>query len=145
MRTKGHNGVCGLESHLQKAKYVRIHVDESGESLFEDLEMELLPVDFSPPSGPTNIAEFLPTSQSLWVGVPVGWAGDTPHTSPHRQIFVVLQGEVELTASDGGVRKFSPGDVFLVEDTWGKGHSSRIIGNESLLIFAVVLAESEST
>ena len=47
--------------------------------------------------------------------------------------------------SDGGVRKFRPGDVFLVEDNWGKGHSSRIIGNESVLFFAVVLAESDFT
>ena len=129
-----------MRSKVQKAKYVRIHVDESGESHFEDLEMELLPVEFSPPSGPTNIAKFLPTSQSLWVGVPGGWAGETPHTSPQRQIFVVLQGEVELTTSADGVRKFRPGDVLLVEDTWGKGHASRIVGNESVLFFAVILA-----
>ena len=119
-------------------------MDKSGESHFEDLEMELLPVEFSPPSRPTNIAEFLPTAQSLWVGVPFGWAGDTPHTSPQRQIFVVLKGEVEISTSGGGLRHFCPGDVLLVEDTWGKGHSSRVISDESLLIFAVVLAESES-
>ena len=129
---------------MQKANYIRLYADESGESHFEDLETELLPVDFAPPAAPMNIAEFLPTTQSLWVGAPVGWAGDIPHPAPQRQIFVVLQGEWEGTASDGSVRNLRPGDVLLMEDTWGKGHSTRIIGNESGLIFAVVLAESQS-
>ena len=68
-----------------------------------------------------------------------------PAYLPQRRIVVVLQGEVKITISDDGVRKFRPGDVLLVEDTWGKGHASNIVGNASLLIFAVVLAESEST
>jgi hypothetical protein len=132
-----------VESEIPKAKYVRLYVDERGESHFQDLEMELLPVDFAPPAGPMNIAEFLPTTQSRWVGAPVGWAGDIPHPVPQRQVFVVSQGEFEVTASDGSARDFRPGDVLLIEDTWGKGRSTRVIGNKSSLVFAVVLADSE--
>ncbi len=77
---------------VQHANYIRLYSDEKGESHFEDLETELVPVDFAPPAAPLNIAQFLPATQSLWVGAPVGWAGDEPHPSPRRQIFCTLQG-----------------------------------------------------
>ena len=128
---------------MQHAKYVRLYADERGESHFEDLEMALLPVDFAPPAAPLNIAQFRPTAQSIWVGAPPGWAGDAPHPSPHRQIFCALQGEYEVTASDGCVRRFPVGSVLLLEDDWGKGHSSRITSQEDVLIFGVVLADSQ--
>jgi len=91
---------------MQHAQYIRLYTDESGESPFEDLEIELGPVDFAPPAAPLNIAQFLPTAQSLWVAAPVGWAGEKPHPSPRRQIFCTVQGEYEVTASDGTVRYF---------------------------------------
>jgi len=43
---------------MQKVNYVRLYTDESGESHFEDLELELPPVDFAPPAGPLNILPF---------------------------------------------------------------------------------------
>ncbi len=129
---------------MQRAKYTRLFADESGESHFEDLEIELVPVDFAPPAAPFNIAQFLPTAQSLWVGTPVGWGGEKPHPSPHRQIFCVIQGEYEVTASDGTVRRLPVGSVLLMEDTWGKGHSTRVISKDDALIFGVLLADSQS-
>ena len=129
---------------MQHAKYIRLYADERGESHFEDLEMALVPVDFAPPAAPLNIAQFRPTAQSLWVGAPAGWAGETPHPAPRRQIFCILQGECEVTASDGGVRRLSAGSVLLLEDTWGKGHATRITSQEDVLIFAVVLADSQT-
>jgi hypothetical protein len=53
---------------MQQAKYVRIFSDENGETHFEDIEMALPPVDFAPPAAPLNIAQFLPATQTLWVG-----------------------------------------------------------------------------
>jgi hypothetical protein len=129
---------------MQTATYTRLYADEKGESHFEDLEVELAPVDFAPPAAPLNIARFLPAAGSLWVGAPVGWAGQTPHPSPQRQIFCTLKGEYEVTASDGGVRRFPVGGVLLLEDNWGKGHSTRITSKEEALVFAVVLADADS-
>ncbi len=129
---------------MQHAKYIHLYADENGESHFEDLEIALVPMDFAPPAAPLNIAQFLPTAQSLWVGAPAGWAGEKPHPSPRRQIFCTLQGEYEVTASDGTVRCFPAGSVLLLEDTWGKGHSTRIISKGDVLIFGVVLADSQS-
>jgi len=128
---------------MQQAKYVRLYSDEAGESHFEDLEVPLVPLDFAPPAAPLNIAQFLPATQSLWVGAPLGWAGEEPHPSPLCQIFCFVQGNFEVTASDGDVRSFPVGSVLLLEDTTGKGHSTRVTSEEDGLIFAVVLADPD--
>lgn len=127
---------------MKHATYTRLYVDDSGESHFEELDVALAPVDFAPPAAPLNIAPFLPTAESLWIGAPAGWAGATPHPVPRRQVFCTVQGAYEITASDGDTRRFSLGSVLLLEDTHGKGHSTRIIGEEGALVFAVVLADS---
>ncbi len=129
---------------MQQARSIRLYADESGESHFEDLEIALVPVDFAPPAAPLNIAQFLPTSQSRWVGAPVGWGGEKPHPSPHRQIFCLLQGACEVTASDSSVRRFAAGSVLLREDTWGKGHCTRVISKDDVLIFGLMLANPQS-
>jgi hypothetical protein len=129
---------------MQQGRYVRLYADERGESHFEDLEIALVPMDFAPPAAPLNIAQFLPTAQSRWVGAPVRWDGEQPHPSPHRQIFCLLQGECEVTVSDGNVRRFAAGSVLLLEDTWGKGHSTRVTGQEDVLVFSVALANPQS-
>lgn len=128
---------------IQKANYVRLYVDDNGGSHLEDLDISLASVDFAPLAGPLNVAQFLQAKQIFWVGFPAGWAGETPHPSPQRQIMVVLQGELEAIASDGDVRRLGPGGVILMEDTWGKGHSTRVIGNDEALVFAVVLADPQ--
>ena len=66
------------------------------------------------------------------MNAPAGWASDW-HPSPARNMFFVLTGEWEVSASDGETRKFSAGSALLVEDTTGKGHSSRVVsGTDSL-------------
>jgi hypothetical protein len=127
---------------MQHAEYIRIYADERGESHFEDLEIALVPSDFAPPAAPLNIAQFLPTAQCFWVGAPVGWGGEKPHPSPQRQIFCIVQGELEATVSDGTTRRFPVGGVALLEDTWGKGHSTRVTSKDDVLMFGVVLADS---
>lgn len=49
------------------------------------------------------------------------------HPAPRRQFVLVSAGEVEVTVSDGEVRRFGPGSVFLDDDT-GKGHRTRAVG-----------------
>ena len=41
--------------------------------------------------------------------------------------------------SDGEVRRFGPGSVTLVEDTTGKGHTSRVVGSDEVLAVVVQL------
>ena len=123
-----------------QATYVRLFTDEDGESHFQDLAVTLKAQDFAPPAAPLQIAPFLRTADSLWVGAPPGWGGEEPHPTPQRQLFCVLRGTAEVTASDGSMRRLAPGSVLLLEDTAGKGHSTRIVGAHELLVFAVALA-----
>ena len=128
---------------MQQAKYLRLYSDENGDSHFEDFEVPLVPVDFAPPAAPLKIAQFLPATQTLWLGAQVGWAGEEPHPSPRRMIFCTMQAEYEVTTSDGIVRAFPVGSVLLLEDTTGKGHTTRITSQVDLLVFGVVLADPD--
>jgi hypothetical protein len=50
------------------------------------------------------------------------------HPAPRRMFLLVIQGESEVTAGDGTVRRFAPGDLVLMDDTTGKGHITKAIG-----------------
>ena len=128
---------------MQHAKYVRLYADENGESLFEDIEVELPLVEFAPPAPPVNIAPFVSAVNSLWVGIPPKWDGEAPHPTPRQQALCILQGNYEFTASDGTSRHISDGSIILLEDTWGKGHTSRITSDGEGLMIAITMADSE--
>ncbi|MFW9925434.1 MAG: hypothetical protein ACFFDM_01575, partial [Candidatus Thorarchaeota archaeon] len=68
------------------------------------------------------------------------WFGDW-HPTPKRQMFVYISGKMEAQVSDGEVRIFGPGSVTLVEDTTGKGHKSRVIGDQDVLTIVIQLEE----
>ena len=124
--------------------YVRMYNDAEGESHFEDLTVGLEERDFAPPAAPAYVAPFLETSGTLFFGVHPGWAGEAPHPTPQRQLFSILRGTVEVTVSDGERRRFGPGDLVLLDDTEGKGHSSHVVGREDLVIFGAVLADQRA-
>src|ERR1700747_3465764 len=47
-------------------------------------------------------------------GGPATWDGEAAHPAPRRMIFVTVQGEYEIRASDGVTRKFPVGSVLLL-------------------------------
>jgi hypothetical protein len=124
---------------MMKTQYVRLYADSDGESHFSDEEMELTAVNFAPPAPPINISASTPAKHFALLNSPEGWFGDW-HPTPYRQFFFLLSGKVETGVSDGEVRLFGPGSILLVEDTTGRGHTSRVI-DEGLAV-SVQLAES---
>jgi hypothetical protein len=126
---------------MHRAHYVRLFADEHGESHFEEVAVELAPVDFAPPAPPLHVAALFPTTRCGFVSAPAEWAGQVPHPAPRRQFFCNLRGEYEVTASDGSIRRFPAGSLLLLEDTTGKGHATRITSNDDVLIVAVALAD----
>ena len=114
-------------------RYVRLYADAQGESHFEDVEVDLVPTDFVPPAPPLNIGPFTPALRFTLLCAPTGWSGDW-HPAPHRQFFCQLRGEYEITASGSETCRFVPGSVLLLEDTSGKGHTTRITGREDSLV-----------
>ncbi len=47
------------------------------------------------------------------------------HPLPERRLIIHLTGEVEIGLSDGTKQIFRPGDIRLMEDVTGRGHTHR--------------------
>jgi quercetin dioxygenase-like cupin family protein len=117
-----------------KIRYVRLHSDEKGESHFTDEETTAKPSNFAPPAPSLYTTETFPVSQFLFLVIPQGWYGDW-HPAPHKQLMILVSGEVQTTVSDGEVRHFKQGDVVLLDDTSGKGHITQTMDGNA--VFAV--------
>ena len=110
-------------------RITRIWADDTGESHFEDMELELESIDYAPPAPPLDVSAPFPAEQALVFEFPAGWFGDW-HPSPRRQLYFNLGGRLEVEVGDGEVRRVGPGDIVLLEDLTGSGHVTRVIGDE---------------
>lgn len=109
----------------------RLATRSDGTAHFESWAPVLRP---DPPGpGELSASEPLPATACLVVRAPAG-GGHPEQPEAGRRLVVVLSGECEVTAS-GETVIGRPGDVLLVEDTTGVGHSSRTeTGFEALMI-----------
>jgi hypothetical protein len=120
--------------------YTRLYADETGESHYEDIEAKLTSRDFAPPAPPLHLSPVMPATGVAFVRFQAGWDGDW-HPTPRRQYFFFLVGVVESETSDGDRRSHGPGSVVLLEDTAGKGHRARVVGNGDVLAAVVQLPD----
>ncbi|GJL83811.1 MAG: hypothetical protein DHS20C01_34450 [marine bacterium B5-7] len=107
-------------------KYFRLYADHDGESHFDEIEETCTPMEYAPPAPPLDVSRPIESTRYIFVRFPADWQSDF-HQTPRRQLFVVLSGEIEGDASDGARMTFGPGDVLLMEDTEGRGHTARVI------------------
>jgi hypothetical protein len=121
-------------------KYVRVYADQNGDSHIEDVEVGMSLTDFAPPAPPVDLSPLMLSTNVAFLSAPAGWYGPL-HPAPRRQFVFVLTGELEGAVSDGEVRRLVPGSVVLLEDTWGKGHTTCVVGNDSALLAVVQLAD----
>src|SRR5207244_11262389 len=116
-----------IEAQPRGGAPMRIHnlyTDASGQSHFRDIEVEWVEESRS-----GKLSKRLPATGIIFREVPPTYDLDW-HPAPRRQYIIILDAGVEITASDGEVRKIGAGEVFLVEDTTGKGHLSKAIDNK---------------
>jgi uncharacterized cupin superfamily protein len=106
-------------------KIIRLYADDKGESHFQDIEVEF---EAPTPSGRVSARQL--ATGIIFREVPGEYDLDW-HPAPRRQYIINLDAGVQLTASDGEVRRVKAGEVVLVEDTWGKGHLSKAIENKT--------------
>ena len=99
----------------------RLWEDDAGESHFEDVE---IPLASAGPIG--RVSASFRATELLFRETAGDYHWDW-HNAPRRQYIVMLEGGVEITASDGETRAFEPGEVLLVEDVSGKGHISKAL------------------
>ena len=121
-------------------KYVRLYSDSTGASHFGDEELKFTLADFAPPAPPISVSDAIQSEGAVVISSPAGWEGDW-HPAPQRQYLICLTGQLQVEVSDGEERTFGSGEVILVEDTWGKGHVSRIVGEERCYAVVVPLKE----
>ena len=110
-------------------QYTRLFSDEQGESHFDEVEIEFTATDYIDGAAPLQLSPSQAAIDYRLMNAPAGWTSEW-HPSSGRNFFVVLSGEWEVTASDGDARRFTRGDVLLVEDTTGQGHASRVVSEE---------------
>ena len=106
---------------------MRIHnlyEDEHGESHWRDIEVEWVT---SSPGG--KLSAPIPVSALIFRETQPDYDLDW-HPAPRRQYIINLDGGVKITASDGETRVIGAGEVLLVEDTHGKGHLSKSVGDK---------------
>lgn len=90
-------------------------------------------------SGPVHGLSGIP-ARTIGMGRFVGRKVDVGmHPAPRRQFLVILGGVLELVTSTGQTQHLVPGDVMLAEDCGSKGHISRDVGDEPLMMLAVAI------
>jgi quercetin dioxygenase-like cupin family protein len=116
-------------------KIVHLYTGDDGESHFEDTELDM-------PSDALGVltSELRSAKGAMFntwpAGHDLGW-----HPAPRRQYVAILSGRVEFEIGDGTKRQFGPGDVLLADDTTGRGHQTRVVGDQPRNAFVVPLAD----
>jgi len=104
---------------------MRIHnlyTDANGESHFRDIEIE-----WAEERRGNKLSKRLPATGIIFRETRAEYDLDW-HPAPCRQYIVNLDAGVQITASDGESRVIRAGEIILVEDTTGKGHLSKGLG-----------------
>ena len=123
---------------MTQIDYLRIYADADGVSHFETQSVELESKHYAPPAAPLFTSALAPANNSVFLELPVGWYGDW-HPTPVRQWLILMTGECEFEVGDGSRCRKKAGDVVLLDDTTGKGHCTRVLGDGAVRIAAIHL------
>ena len=94
---------------------IRVYTGADGQTHFEDLETDTFPN----PESLENVSGIRFRVQDP--GVFSDW-----HQESQRNYIITLSGEGELGIGDGTLRRIKAGEVMLVEDLTGQGHTTRV-------------------
>ena len=117
---------------------LRVYTGDDGLSHFEEVTLALKPFhdtegaygESTPLEATTGI-----TFRVSPAGYFLGW-----HNAPRRQYVITMSGMIEIEASDGTVKRLGPGGILLAEDLTGKGHTSRVVSEETRFYVVIPLA-----
>ena len=107
----------------------RLYTGGDGESHVERIDL----------GGTPEWVKGLATTQIAFREDPVGRFIDW-HPAPKRQFVIILSGQLEIGLGDGSKHVFGQGDARLVEDTTGRGHTTRVHGSQPCLTATIPLA-----
>lgn len=108
--------------------YAKVYADDAGETHFADVELPATRGMFPTSPSIELVSELIPARGVYFREIVEDHPPDEPHCAPARIFIIHLRGAVEVTVSDGERREFGPGSIVLMDDTHGKGHRTRSIG-----------------
>ncbi len=118
----------------------RVYSGADGQSHLEEVPLALKPfTDVEGAHGETTALQ--PTTGIAFRVAPPGYVLDW-HCAPRRQYSISLSGTAEIEVGDGTVARVGPGDVVLAEDLTGRGHLTRVVGDQPRVYAIVPLTES---
>ncbi len=123
---------------MRNFNYCRIYAGADGESHFEEVRLPMQRADYAPPAPPLDHLALGDASTLAVISADDAWDRETYHPAPARQFMLILRGHGKVTISDGSSRDFGPGDVFLLDDTTGRGHATKFF--DECVLAAVRLA-----
>ena len=115
-------------------KVHNLYTDANGESHFRDIEIEWVEQRRG-----SKLSKKFPATGVIFRETEAKHNIDW-HPAPRRQFVIILSGQLEIGLGDGSKHVFGPGDARLVEDTTGKGHTTRVLGDQICVTATVPLA-----
>ena len=116
----------------QAVAITRLFTGPDGLTHAEDIQVKL--------SGDSKnqVSEMLKASGAEIHRYPPGNVNDW-HVAPRRQLVITVSGKGEIEVAGGKRIPVPIGHILLVEDLTGKGHVTRVIGNEDRVTIQVPL------
>jgi uncharacterized cupin superfamily protein len=110
-----------------------IHVDDHGHSYYGES-------DLAQTGDPTRRISAKSQDVQYWQmrRIEPGFYSDFK-SNEVAQFVAVQSGQVALTVSNGETRHFSRGDMFMLKDRQGQGHTTRTVGHEPCVMLVITL------
>jgi hypothetical protein len=105
-------------------KITRVYTGPDGESHFEEIDVD--------------IGKLQPGDGIVFRHALPGDVNES-HVAPRRQYVINLSGHSEVEISDGTKLRLGPGDIYLADDTTGRGHISRVVGAQPRIYVTVAI------
>jgi hypothetical protein len=126
--------VQGAAAQTSKpVKITRLYTGPDGQTHVEEIEAKFGP-------GGTGGFKLMAGAGAEIRRAPPGRVADW-HTAPRRQYVITLSGHGEVELNDGTKIELGPGSIDLAEDLTGKGHITRVIGNEDRVTIAIPVSD----
>jgi hypothetical protein len=109
-------------------RFWRLYEDDAGVSHFKEGAAPFAPIAIPGLDDPPLALTFAGGSGTAFLRLAPRQVEDW-HPSPRKTLLVVIKGASRVTAGDGTVKEFHPGDVVLMEDMMGKGHITEPAGD----------------
>ena len=116
-------------------KITRLYTGPDGQTHAQEVE-----VKFGP--GGTDGFKLMAGAGAEIRRAPPGRVADW-HVAPRRQYVITLSGHGEVELIDGTKIELGPGSIDLAEDLTGKGHITRVIGNEDRVTIAIPVSDTK--